>query len=345
MEKVIVGCMSGTSLDGLDLAVVRFQNTNSFELIDQQSIGYQASEKERLHAAFEATGLELVRTDRWFGEYIGTQVKEFLARHPNIQVDAIASHGHTVFHRPEEGITLQIGNGFSIAKTAKLPVICDFRSRDVSLGGQGAPLVPIADKNLFSGYSAKLNLGGFANVSTHQNGKILAWDLAPCNILLNALCNKIGLDYDDKGELARSGKPIESFIDYWRKMEYWKIPPPKSLGREWVEEAFLPQLKTLEIRNALHSLCLLIAESIDQQIPKENTHILVSGGGAHNDFLMECLNRQRPNAYVKAPEKIIDFKEAIAFAYLGYLFLLNENNVLASVTGAAYDHVGGVMVR
>lgn len=345
MEKVIVGCMSGTSLDALDLALVRFHNKTSFELIDQHSIDYQKSDKDRLHRSFEATGIELTRTDRWFGEYIGTHVRQFLTRHPNIQVDAIASHGHTVFHRPEEGITLQIGNGFSIAKMAKLPVICDFRSRDVSLGGQGAPLVPIADENLFPGYSAKLNLGGFANVSTNQNGKILAWDLAPCNILLNALASKIGLDYDDKGALARSGTPIDSLINYWRKFDYWKIPPPKSLGREWVEEAFLPQIKNVEIRDTLHSLCLLIAESIDQQIPKENTAILVSGGGAHNDFLMECLNRHRPNAYIKAPQKIINFKEAIAFAYLGYLFLIDENNVLASVTGAAFDHIGGVMMR
>lgn len=344
-SRILLGCMSGTSLDGLDLALVRFGKAKSFELLATFHIPYSNDIRERLSGAYSCSGLELTETHQWFGEFTGKAVRQFLDKHPEIKPELVASHGHTIFHQPEKGFSLQIGHGFATAMECGIPVLSDFRSRDVIMGGQGAPLVPRVEPDLFPNYQAWLNLGGIANVSISNNDQIKAWDLAPCNMILNALCARIGLLYDEDGEIARGGRKLSSLEDSWNELHYWNSPAPKSLGREWVESNILPLFEKGETEDLLHTATHLIATSIDRQIPKNVHKIMLSGGGACNTYLVEKLNALRPHAYEIPAMEIVHFKEAIAFAYLGYLYLENEVNVRSSVTGSLKDHIGGVYYR
>lgn len=280
-----------------------------------------------------------------YGRYIGLQAKCFLDQH-RLSPVLIASHGHTVFHQPQKGMTFQAGNGACIAAETGITTVADFRTGDVALGGQGAPLVPVGDKLLFQDYAYCLNLGGFANISYDYGGERVAFDICPVNFVLNLLAQKMGEPFDDQGKLGRTGVVDESLLHRLNQLEFYAGSPPKSLGREWMESHFFPALFSggISDRNKLRTVYEHIAIQIARSVP-EPGKILVTGGGAFNTFLIERM-RDHIHGEVSIPaDELVMFKEAIIFAFLGLLRFRKEMNCLASVTGARKDSCTGVVYR
>ena len=339
-----IGLMSGSSLDGLDIALVRFQEENDsyrFQILEAETLPYPDFWKVQLAEAFHKQPEDLRQLDKDYGKYLGEQVLAFAKKH-NAQPDFVASHGHTIFHRPEEHYTLQIGDGQELAKACGFTVINDFRSEDVSKGGQGAPLVPIGDKLLFSDYEICLNIGGIANVSYDEDGKRIAYDLCIANQALNYLAQMKGLPYDRDGELARCGEVDMDLLKKLNRHPFYGQLPPKSLGREFFEANQIDVLKDLSVEDMLATFVEHIALQIAlgvSHLPKGK--ILVTGGGARNKFLMERLQARTKHEVVVPEKQIIDYKEALVFAFLGLLRLEGKTNVLSSVTGAESDSCSG----
>ncbi len=349
-----IGIMSGTSLDGLDLAYCQYyyhKSSWSFDLLHTTTVRFPDELITKLSAATRLSGLELKKLDLELGRFIGNQTSAFI--HNNgLSPDIIASHGHTIFHQPRIGLTHQIGDGNSIHAMTGIPVVFDFRSLDLAYGGDGAPLVPIGDKLLFSDYDACLNLGGIANISfDDESGLRRAFDIVPVNMVLNHLSNQVGKAYDDKGALARGGKLDRALLDRWNKLDYYHQSYPKSLGYEWFEKYLLPTLKGQAVTDTMHTYCVHAARQIENAVSsnlnaEEPKKVLVTGGGAYNDFLMECLREisgDRISWAIPDPV-IIEFKEAMIFGLLGVLRVRNEINVLSSATGATQDNVGGILI-
>lgn len=341
-----IGLMSGTSLDGLDIAAVEFHLNDekwSFNLLTADTITYSETWENRLKTAPSLSGELLTELDSDFGKFIGEQVALF-QQNKNFAPDIVASHGHTVFHQPEKGYTLQIGNGANIAALTNTLTVSDFRSGDVALGGQGAPLVPIGDKLLFSEYDYCLNLGGFANISYENNGQRLAFDNCPANFVLNHFAEKVGLPYDKNGELGRKGTINSKLLEKLNELSFYQMAAPKSLGREWVENDFLPVLNNFNISGSdkLRTVYEHIAQQISNSVSSKGK-MLITGGGAFNSLLMERIKALCSTEIIIPVKEIIDFKEAIIFAFLGVLRVKNTNNCLASVTGAKKDSCGGII--
>ncbi len=344
----VVGVMSGTSLDGLDICLCNFIIDNgkwSYSITNATTVSYDSSMIERLSLAFNTTGKELTKLDYDYGRWIGSQVKEFL-KTVEITPDFVASHGHTIFHKPSEGYTLQIGKGSAIAIESGLPCICDFRSSDVCLGGQGAPLVPIGDKYLFSEFDICLNLGGFANLSFENKGARLAFDIGPCNIVLNAIAKELGISYDKDGAIGKKGNVNNELLLKLNDLDFYKKTNPKSLGREWVEETFMPIVNEYNIpfEDKLSTLYDHITTQISAVTNKlDGNNVLVTGGGAHNNLLIHLLRSKSKHSIVIPHRNTIDFKEALIFAFLGVQYIKGKANALASVTGAKTDSISGCL--
>lgn len=346
----ILGLMSGTSLDGLDVALCTFANENghiSWEIEMADTISYDSNWQTQLAHAHNLSGLNLTRLNVEFGNKIGQLVNQFITEHniDKAQIDCIASHGHTVFHQPEHGFTLQIGHGAYLAETTGLNTICDFRTQDMAKGGQGAPLVPIGDKLLFGSYGCCINIGGIANLSYQLTNQRIAFDICPANMVLNHLSSKMGHPYDKNGEIAATGTINNTLLNQLNQLKYYQQPHPKTLGREWVEHHIIPllEISTLTIADQLHTFC----HHIGQQIHTNTEHlplstILLTGGGSWNKFLVEIINKYTPQSVIIPNDKIIGFKEALIFALLAYLKVTNQTNILASVTGSDNDHIAGV---
>jgi anhydro-N-acetylmuramic acid kinase len=282
-----------------------------------------------------------------YGTYLGNQLNEFL-KNQHIKPMLVASHGHTIFHQPDKKLTFQLGDGNCIAAACGITTISDFRSMDVALGGQGAPLVPIGDELLFGEYDLCLNLGGFANISFRTDHKRIAFDICPVNFVLNLLAASLGEEYDAEGCIAAAGKIDQKLLNTLNSLEYYRTPHPKSLGREWVENHVFSALEGSDL--SIHDKMCTFVEHIALQCgniinPASRTgmKLLVTGGGAHNDFLVKQIARHS-NVHIVVPDKLtIDYKEALIFAFLGLLRLLGKVNCLSSVTGASRDSCGGVM--
>jgi anhydro-N-acetylmuramic acid kinase len=346
----IAGLMSGTSVDGLDIACCEFEQERGvwkINILAARTVAYSKEWKERLSNAHCLSAENLAATDIEYGTFCGNEVNRML-KETDFRPQAIASHGHTVFHQPERHFTLQIGNGAAISAVTGLTTICDFRAQDVALGGQGAPLVPAGDELLFPEYEICLNIGGFSNLSTKTCGSRTAWDICPANIILNRLAKRLGADLDRDGKIAASGKLIPSLFEKLNHIDHYHQKPPKSLGREWLENSFIPHLETYDT-TSVSDLIRTITEHIAFQISCTANQIcnegrmLVSGGGALNVFLMELIRSRTKCQVVVADEKILHFKEAMIFAFLGLLRSTGVPNCLASVTGAAYDHCSGAV--
>ena len=340
----VIGLMSGTSLDGLDLAhcLFEFQNGKwSFDIVYCETIRYPSDWHSNLSSAMNLNEIELRELNKSYGRVLGNEIIQFTKRH-NVHPDFISSHGHTVKHQPEKGITLQIGDGETLSATCGIPVINDFRTENVVAGGQGAPWVPIGDLLLFSDYPTCLNLGGIANLSHKSGGKIHAYDIGVCNLAFNYFAEESGLKFDDKGMRGRSGQLEEGLFRDLNKLEYFSMAWPKSLDASFFDKTMLPVLNTYDIsiedkaRTCYDHLAFQISSSINSMGP-----VLVTGGGAHNDFLIDLLRINYQVEMVLADDRLIDFKEALIFAFLGVLRMRGEVNCLASVTGAVKDMCTG----
>ena len=346
----ILGLMSGSSLDGLDLAWCCFERSAperpfSYQLMETACISFPENLRRRLAGCREMLALELAETEQKFVVFCAEGIRK-LCEKTGRQPLAVASHGHTVFHNPAEGYTLQIGNGGLLYGLCGIPVVSDFRTVDVGLGGQGAPLVPGAEAELFADFSACLNLGGICNISfpgIHTTGS----DLAPCNQVLNFISLLTGKPYDEGGRMAASGKEIPELRLQLDNIPFYQSPFPKSLSNEQVASNWIPVLDSCggTPPDILFTLCQHIADCVAAALPAEGGRMLVSGGGVFNDFLMDQLELACGKNWqlIRADEKLAGFKEALCFAWLGLKRLLNEMNVPASATGAYRDSVSGAL--
>lgn len=348
----LIGLMSGTSGDGLDLAYANFeyQTCWSFEIVEAKTFPFPSELGRDLARAHSLSGLELAQLDVDFGKWMGEQVREF-CRDFQIKPFAVASHGHTVFHQPKKGLSLQIGNGWALHVSSGERVINDFRMHDVLLGGQGAPLVPVGDRLLFSNVDFCLNLGGIANISMEVADRRLAFDCCPFNLLLNSESNKLGKTFDGGGEIARTGEISPGLLEALNQLPFYSKKSAKSLGREEMENEYLPLVAKFALspadalRTLVEHFARQIAEVIRTFSQKESPLVLITGGGAYNAFFVERLDFYLKKNWVsyEANSELIEFKEAMIFAFLGVLKLRGENNCLASVTGADRDNCGGTI--
>lgn len=341
-----IGLMSGTSLDGADLASCIFTLKDyiwSYQIEVAETFSYPEEWLSLLPTLRQVNAFSYAKANSDLGYYFGKLIKGFIQSN-KIEADFVASHGHTVFHQPRIGLTTQIGSGAAIAVTCGLPVICDFRSTDVGLGGQGAPLVPIGDALLFSDFAFCLNLGGFSNVSYNVGGKRIAYDVCPMNTILNKLALRVGLDFDRDGLMARSGNVDSMLLERLNELAYYMLKPPKSLGFEWNDENVWPLINASSL--PVHDLLRTVVEHVAIQLANsmsslERGKMLVTGGGAKNVFLIERFAAHTKHELVVPSDLMIDYKEALIFAFLGVLRVRGEVNCLSSVTGASRDSVGG----
>ena len=344
-EFTVLGVMSGTSLDGIDMAIVKFKKTNqwSFELLEASTIAYPKAWEFKLKTAIALDEKERALLDEEYTYFLGGKIDSFVSNFPHYTIDFVSSHGHTVLHEPQNQMTYQMGNLPSLSKQLQRKLICDFRTADVALKGQGAPLVPGAEIHLFSAFDACVNLGGFANISYLTESKQKAYDICAVNVVMNFLANKLGLDFDRDGNLARRGKNIPAFLSALNALPFYDKPAPKSLGMEWVNTTLLPILNSFnahKVEDLLHTYSMHVVSEIVRNLPK-NGQVLFTGGGAFNVYLMEQIQLASTAEIVLPSENIIAYKEAIIFAFLGVLRHLDQPNCFSRFTGSSMDHSSG----
>ena len=356
-----LGLMSGSSLDGLDIASCRFrvdpesaEKVLAWELGPTETLPMPEEWKRRLRQLPEGTARDLALTHAALGRFWGDLCLDFMERH-TCSPQFIASHGHTIFHWPEAGVSTQIGDGASIAARTGVPVICDFRMGDVALGGQGAPVAPLADRYLFPGYDYYMNIGGIANISFRREGRWVAFDTGPANQVLDALAGEAGMAFDAGGALAAQGRVNEALLDRIGALPYFSQPPPKSLDNGWIQKEVLPFYKDqqLPLSDRLHTAVEQLAGQTARAIrewggPRAGSiRVFASGGGVYNTFLMHRLethlSQWGPVEIVIPNPQIVEFKEALLMGLMGAFRLAGIPNCLAEVTGARKDTVGGAV--
>lgn len=340
----VIGVMSGTSLDGIDLLHCTFQKgiNFSFEIHTASTYAYTSNWKEKLEHAHTWPLEKIKALDEDYTVLLSEYINRFVHENKLAHIDFIASHGHTILHQPENGFTYQIGNLPKLASLTKQKVICDFRVQDVELGGQGAPLVPIGDRLLFGEYDACVNLGGFANISFEKGNERIAYDICPVNKVLNIYANQLGKEFDESGSIARASVTNLELLSQLEKLQFYSKPPPKSLGIEWLEAKFLPLLNLAGLNS--EEIIATCTQHFAQQIAKAisgHKKVLFTGGGAFNTYLMELISLKTNTELVIPNPEVINYKEALIFAFLGVLKEREKINVLASVTGASRDHSSG----
>lgn len=344
-----LGLMSGTSLDGLDICHAFFEKNEvgkwNFKILHASTFPYSETWENKLRNAIHLSAEELFELNSEYGFYLGQKAQEFIEKYSLENITFIASHGHTVFHQPQKKFTVQIGDGRAIKLLTHIPVIYDFRSQDVLMGGNGAPLVPIGDELLFSEFDACLNIGGFSNISFRENGKRIAFDICPVNIVLNHFAKQLGKEYDQNGHFARNGTVNDNLLSALNSIEYYHQNPPKSLGMEWVSEQILPEFKNENPTTILATFTEHAAVQISNIFNKHQIKkVLFTGGGTYNSYLIERIKSKTQTEIIIPEKELIDFKEALIFAFMGVLRMKNENNILSSATGSSHDHCSGILV-
>lgn len=347
-KYTIVGVMSGTSQDGLDIAICEFVAINhnfNYAIIKAATIPYSAEQKNKLRSIPYLNVENYFKLNHQFGKFIGKEVAKFIAGSEE-KPAAVASHGHTVFHQPQKGYSTQIGCGATIAAHSGLTTVCDFRSMDVALNGQGAPLVPVGDKLLFGQYKSCLNIGGIANISFEKNNSRIAFDICFANMALNYFAQLAGSDYDENGNWAKQGNFNKDLFDALNNLSFFKIKTAKSIGREYFEDEFLHTIlkSKLPVNDVLNTVVNHIAFQIGTVLNENNLDdVFITGGGANNTFLIEALKKYYSGKIIIPDATTINFKEALIFAFLGYLRLNEQTNTLSSVTGAKQNSIGGAV--
>lgn len=341
--------MSGTSLDGLDICYSKFIKTDSdwnFEILKCETVPYSTVWENDLKNAIHLSSEKLLQLNSEFGFYLGEKTQEFILKNNITELDLISSHGHTVFHQPKNKFTLQIGDGRAIKIKTNKTVVYDFRSQDVLLGGNGAPLVPIGDELLFSEFDACLNLGGFSNISLKRDEKRIAFDICPVNIILNDLALKLGKKYDENGDFAKSGIIDYELLNELNQLKFYQEKAPKSLGIEWINAEILPLIKNQKTEDLLATFTEHSSIQIARVFEEfEIKNVLVTGGGTYNSYLIENIKAKTKTEIHIPTKEIIEYKEALIFAFMGVLRSLNLNNVLSSATGSLMDHSSGLIAN
>ncbi|WAQ99547.1 ANMK-like protein [Mya arenaria] len=361
-----VGCMSGSSMDGLDICCVEFTGDIftdlwGYRILAAETVAYSKQWSERLRDADNLSGIELIRLHVDYGRFQGKCVSTFITKHRlNERVQFVASHGHSVFHKPQEGISFQLGDGEVTAAMLKVPFVCNFRAKDVTIGGQGAPLVPCGEKYLFRNSDICINLGGIANIGIKG---MRGYDICPCNRILNSLVLEKGggQQYDKDGDLARSGDMVPEVLVKLQNLSYYQQDPPKSLWVDYIEENVLPILDcnkykvenllrtcTEHVASMVADACFEAKPSIATTSHHPNRTVLITGGGALNKYLVELIGQYldaQGFEIEQVDEETINFKEALIFAFLGMRCLLGEDNVFSETTGARQDSVSGSIHR
>jgi anhydro-N-acetylmuramic acid kinase len=355
----VIGIMSGSSLDGLDIAFAEFEESRgkwSFEIKAAQCKQYNNEWLDRLQNATSLSAYDYLLLDTAYGQYIGEQVNRFIEEfdlHHKVQL--IASHGHTTFHVPARGMTAQLGDGAAIAAATEINVVSNLRAMDVAFGGQGAPIVPIGEKLLFGEYSFYLNLGGIANLSYKSNHDYIAFDVCAANRVLNMLAKAEGKQYDEDGAIAASGKGYTPLLTRLNALSYYSLPHPKSLANDFGTDVVFPLVQAFDLSNAdkLRTYTEHIVMQIVYSIQKvtansdiKNTKLLVTGGGTFNAFLVKRLAEalQTFQIEVIVPDAtVINYKEALVMGLIGVLRWREEYNVMRSVTGARRSSIGGAV--
>ncbi|MDG1386017.1 MAG: anhydro-N-acetylmuramic acid kinase [Flavobacteriaceae bacterium] len=344
----VIGVMSGTSLDGLDLALVEFNLIKgkwTYRYVSTTTTPYPDSWQKQLENArfLEAEALAILNRD--YTTYLAEQIKLFIAQNPSYTIDLVCSHGHTVHHKPDQGITFQIGNQRELSSYLKITVVCDFRVQDVAFGGQGAPLVPGGEFHLFSDYAACVNLGGFANISLLKQEHLIAFDVAAANLVFNTFAQKLNLPYDADGKIAAQGHLIPDLLQELNSLAYYSLAFPKSLGVEWITEQLTPIFVTYQqerVADLMHTYSVHLATQLLNVLPTSGK-ILFTGGGTHNLFLMQQIQKTSTAEICIPSDLMIDYKEAMIFGFLGLLKYCRVDNCFASVTGARHNHSTGVI--
>jgi len=347
-----IGGMSGTSLDGVDLSYCRYYTQSDvkwqFELIDAQTYPYPEKLKTEIEHLIKNYNDNHTDLDKRLGAFYSSLIQQFVDEFNIEQIDFVANHGQTVYHNPTKQKTVQIGCGETIAQQTQLQTINNFRINDVALGGQGAPLVPIGDWHFFNTYRYCINLGGICNITVQNSKEVLtAFDISPCNVLLNHYAQQLNVAFDEDGLLARKGNLNKALFEKLNALAYYSTQAPKSLDAQFSKVDCIPLIDTFNLsrEDVLCTLCHHYAYQIGLVIEtysqSEDEQMLLSGGGAFNGFLTDLI-QEKCNVKVHIPDKkIIEFKEAIVFGLLGVLKLENEVNCLKIVTGASMDNVGG----
>ncbi|HUM51430.1 MAG TPA: anhydro-N-acetylmuramic acid kinase [Chitinophagales bacterium] len=355
-----IGLMSGSSLDGLDLCYVRFQHSNlrfEYEIIYADCIEYSNEFRERLRNAPNLSAFEFAKLHTELGKYFGQLTADFIEKNKIEKLDFICSHGQTIFHQPNLGFTTQIGCGAQIASQTNCKVVCDLRTSDVANAGQGAPIVPIAEQFLFPDYKAFLNIGGIANISyrsesENESESVIAYDVCAANTLLNYFAKQKGLDYDKDGNLARNGNVIPELLNELNEIAFCKQAAPKSLGTEHIFTDWIPLFEKYgnmiedKLSTAVEHIAMQVGKSIEvnnHQPSTINHRLFITGGGALNSFLIERIQFHSKIKVVVSDILTVQYKEALAMAFIGLLRILEIPNCLASVTGAKKDVVGGAV--
>lgn len=345
-EYHIIGVMSGTSLDGIDLVFVKFEYSSfwKFQILNSETVSYSEDWFNTLKKLVSYPNEKLKQIDEDYTIYLARVIKNFIKKNNIKNIDAICSHGHTALHQPQKKLTFQIGNQPILAKLLNEKVVCDFRVQDVELGGQGAPLVPVGDELLFSEYDYCLNLGGFANLSTKINDQRIAYDVCPVNIVLNCYVKKLGFDYDNGGKIASTGMVNNALLNQLNALPFYKEPNPKSLGLEWVNKNIFPLVDSfdLEIQDILRTFIEHIAIQVASEVnKKEKATVLATGGGVYNTFLINQIKFHSKPTIIIPKTEVVEYKEALIFGFLGVLKLREQVNCLKSVTGATKNHSSG----
>ncbi|MCF7825379.1 MAG: anhydro-N-acetylmuramic acid kinase [Candidatus Marinimicrobia bacterium] len=352
----ILGLMTGSSADGLDLCLVKFSGKNRqpiYEVLDSHEIAYPDLFHQKFRSPLDITEAEISNLDNELGKWMAAEITKL-----NLSFDIIASHGQTIKHEPPH-FTLQIGNPRFMSETFNCPVIYDFRTADIELGGQGAPLIPIVDQYLLQQESSDvlaLNIGGIANLTmvpgSHSPAPIVAWDTGPGNTLIDKavrLFTKDRMAFDDGGYLAAQGELNIKLLHLLLEHEFYQRTPPRSAGQEQFGDIYFQELLKLfypgdeqEFKDFIYTLTVLTAKTISRSVNSLSADyfastMFVGGGGALNKTLMELLRRELPSIDIRKMNLNginQSNKEAFGFAYLGYLFINNLTGNIPSVTGA-----------
>ena len=352
----VIGIMSGSSLDGLDITFAEMQETAgtwNYEIKHSACKKYDHEWEMKLKDSIELPSQDYQLLHAEYGKYIGTPINDFIEQNKlHHQVNLISSHGHTTFHIPEKRMTHQLGDGSAIAAETKLPVVSDLRSIDIAFGGQGAPIVPLGEKLLFGDYNYFLNLGGIANISINKENKIIAFDVCTANRVLNMLANEKGLEYDDEGKISAQGTINKKLLEELNTLEYYSLSYPKSLANSFGTDVVFPLIKSFDIntesalRTYTEHICIQLKNSLQHFKKNEVQQLFITGGGAFNSFLINNLqqNLREINFEIYIPsEEVVKFKEALIIALLGLLRWREQYTVLASVTGASQNSIGGAL--